>query len=308
MQRHHKDQPEGYKFAAYIALKALGKDRPVVKADKEIVAQLLGICLRSVEKTWKKAIEQEGRNEVLDFSNKRKGRCGRKRRELNLDERVPQVALNKRGTLRALARSLDIPFSTLQRRLAWGDLRRHTNSLKSHLTLENRIRRLLYCISMIDETTILEAKLSFKKMGNTIHMDEKWFDMTKRNRTYYLTREEPDPVRTIHNKNSIGKVMFLTMVARPRHDAQGNVTFDGKVGIWAFVTEDVAKYNSKYMTKGTMKLKNVNVTRDIMREYLCEKVIPAIVEVFPDDGDVGTIWIQQDNARTHVQPEDRREA
>ena len=157
---------------------------------------------------------------------------------------------------------------------------------------------------MIDETTISEAKLSFKKMGNTIHMDEKWFDMTKRNRTYYLTREEPDPVRTIHNKNSIGKVMFLTMVARPRHDAQGNVTFDGKVGIWAFVTEDVAKYNSKYMTKGTMKLKNVNVTRDIMREYLCEKVIPAIVEVWPDDGDVGTIWIQQDNARTHVQPDD----
>lgn len=53
-----------------------------------------------------------------------------------------------------------------------------------------------------------------------------------------------------------------------------------------------------------MELKNLNVTRDVMREYLCEKVIPAIVEVWPDDGDVGTIWIQQDNARTHVQPDD----
>ena len=304
VQRHHKDLPERSKFAAYIALKALGKDRPVVKADKEIVAQLLGISLRSVEKIWKNAIDQESRNEVPDFSNKRKGRCGRKRRELNLDERVPKVALNKRGTLRGLARSLDIPFATLQRRLAWGDLRRHTNSLKPHLTLENRIRRLIHCISMVDEETILEAKLSFIKMGNIMHMDEKWFDMTKRDRTYYLTREEPEPVRTIHNKNSIGKVMFLTVVARPRHDAQGNVTFDEKVGIWAFVTEDAAKYNSKYRTKGTMELKNLNVTRDVMREYLCEKVIPAIVDVWPDDGDVGTLWIQQDNARTHVQPDD----
>ena len=50
VQKNHKDVPESSKFAAYIALKALGKDRPVVKADKEVVAQLLGISLRSVEK------------------------------------------------------------------------------------------------------------------------------------------------------------------------------------------------------------------------------------------------------------------
>ena len=53
-----------------------------------------------------------------------------------------------------------------------------------------------------------------------------------------------------------------------------------------------------------MELKNVNVTRDVMREYLCEKVILAIVEVWPDDGYAETIWIQQDNARTHVQADD----
>jgi hypothetical protein len=165
------------------------------------VAQLLGISLRSVEKTWKKAMDQEARNEVVDFSNNRK-MCGRKRRELNLDERVPQVPLNQRGTLRALARSLGVPFSTLQRRLAWGDLRRHTNSLKPYLSLENRLKRLLYCISMIDEPSITDAKLIFKMMGNIMHMDEKWFDMTKHNRTYYLTPEEPDPVRNIRNHNN----------------------------------------------------------------------------------------------------------
>jgi hypothetical protein len=102
---------------------------------------------------------------VLDFSNKRKGRCGRKRRELNLDERVPKVPLNKRGTLRALARSLDVPFSTLQRRLAWGDLRRHTNSLKPYLSLENRLRRLLYCISIIDEPSITDCKAYLQNDG-----------------------------------------------------------------------------------------------------------------------------------------------
>nr|XP_051221899.1 uncharacterized protein LOC127340165 [Lolium perenne] len=304
-QRHRTDVPESHKFAAYIALKALSNYKPIEKADKELVAQLLKTSLRTVEKTWKKAHDQEANNEELDFSNKRKGRCGRKRKELNLSERVPQVALNKRGTSRALARSLDIPYSTLQRRLTWGELRRHTSSLKPFQSVENKIKRLKFCISMVDETTTTtNAMPLFKKMENIIHIDEKWFDMTKRNRTYYLLPEEEDPVRTIQNKNSIGKVMFLTAVAKPRHDGQRNVTFDGKVGIWAFVTESAAKYNSKNRTKGTMELKTINVTRDVMREYLCEKVIPAIAELWPDDGHGETIWIQQDNARTHVLPDD----
>jgi hypothetical protein len=30
-------------------------------------------------------------------------------------------------------------------------------------------------------------------------------------------------------------VMFLTAVAKPRYDDEGNCTFDGKIGIWPFV-------------------------------------------------------------------------
>jgi hypothetical protein len=303
-QRHHVDMPDSHKFAAYIALKALGKNRPIEKADKELVAQLLKVCLRTIEKIWKNALEMEKKGEEVDFSNKRKGNCGRKRKDLHLSELVPEVELNKRGTLRALARSLDVPYSTLQRRLTWGDLRRHTSSLKPFQSEENKIKRLKFCISMVDQTTTTKAMPSFKSMENIIHIDEKWFDMTKRNRTYYLLPEEEDPLRTVQNKNSIGKVMFLTAVAKPRHDEQRNVTFDGKVGIWAFVTETAAKNNSKNRDKGTIELKTVIVTRDVMREYLCEKVVPAIAELWPDDGHEGPIFIQQDNARTHVLPDD----
>ena len=49
--------------------------------------------------------------------------------------------------------------------------------------------------------------------------------------------EEEDPVRTIQNKNFIGKVMFLVALARPRYDDEGNLTFDGKIGCWAMVTQ-----------------------------------------------------------------------
>uniref|UniRef100_A0A8I7B746 Uncharacterized protein n=1 Tax=Hordeum vulgare subsp. vulgare TaxID=112509 RepID=A0A8I7B746_HORVV len=61
--------------------------------------------------------------------------------------------------------------------------------------------------------------------------------MTKMNRNYYLLPEEDDPDRTVRNKNCIGKVIFLTVVARPRFDTEGNVTFSGKIGVWPFVQE-----------------------------------------------------------------------
>ena len=49
-------------------------------------------------------------------------------------------------------------------------------------------------------------------MDNIIHLDEKWYNATKKDMTYYLHPYEDEPHRTVHNKNTIGKVMFLTAV------------------------------------------------------------------------------------------------
>jgi hypothetical protein len=72
-------------------------------------------------------------------------------------------------------------------------------------------------------------------MNNIIHLDEKWYNATKKDMTNYLHPDKDEPHRTVHNKNAIGKVMFLTAVAKPRYDNQGNCTFAGKLGIWPFV-------------------------------------------------------------------------
>jgi hypothetical protein len=66
-------------------------------------------------------------------------------------------------------------------------------------------------------------------------MDEKWYNGTKENKTMYLHPDEDDPLRTVQNKNSIHKCMFLSLLALPRYDAQGNYYFDGKIGIFPFV-------------------------------------------------------------------------
>ena len=54
-------------------------------------------------------------------------------------------------------------------------------------------------------------------MRNIIHIDEKWFNGTKKNKTFYMLPSEDDPVRTVQNKNSIDKVMFLFTVSVVYH-------------------------------------------------------------------------------------------
>jgi len=80
--------------------------------------------------------------------------------------------------------------------------------------------------------------------------------------------------------------------------------FSGKIGVWAFVKEVPAARKSQNRARGTLETKSIIVNRNVMREYLIEKVIPAIKSCWPHDAVRETIFIQQDNARTHVLPND----
>ena len=59
----------------------------------------------------------------------------------------------------------------------------------------------------------------FKNMNNIIHIDEKWFYMSKKSNKYYLLPEEEESYRTCESKNFITKVMFLAAKTHPRFDS-----------------------------------------------------------------------------------------
>jgi hypothetical protein len=114
-QTHHRELPDSHRYAVYVTLKALGKDRQVTKADKKHVAALLETRLTTVCRIWTAAQEQEraGKRIVeVDVSSKKKGNCGRKKSEFGLS-RIPSIELNKRSTMRGLARELNVPYATL---------------------------------------------------------------------------------------------------------------------------------------------------------------------------------------------------
>jgi hypothetical protein len=94
--------------------------------------------------------------------------------------------------------------------------------------------------------------------------------------------------------------MFLAAVARPRFDTTRNSHFDGKLGIYPFTKMEPALRSSRNRPAGTMVMKPLSVTKEVYRDYICNKVIPAIKDKWPLCHRSVAIKIQQDNAKPHL--------
>ncbi|GAA0151904.1 hypothetical protein LIER_10521 [Lithospermum erythrorhizon] len=89
-------------------------------------------------------------------------------------------------------------------------------------------------------------------------------------------------------------------------DRDGNEIFSGKIGIFPFIKREAAQRRSCNRDAGTMEIKSItSVTREIIRSVLINEVIPSIKLKWPPSCVGEIIYIQQDNARTHVDPMDQ---
>ncbi|ETK87847.1 hypothetical protein F441_07933 [Phytophthora nicotianae CJ01A1] len=92
--------------------------------------------------------------------------------------------------------------------------------------------------------------------------------------------------------------MFLCAVTRPRGD------WDSKIGLWPIVETYVTQRASCNRAAGVEELRSVAISREVSRQLLLEKVIPAIKAKWPQEKKAVLIKLQQDNARTHVDEND----
>jgi hypothetical protein len=219
-------------------------------------------------------------------------------------ENIENIPLECRTTVRTMAIKAGVPKSTLYRRgIKTGLIKPHTNSTKPMLTLKHKLARLEYCLSLVDLRSESQEGFLFKNMENVVHVDEKWFYMVNSNERFYLYHKEQVPYRPVKSKRSMVKVMFLTCVARPRFDQEGNCLFDGKLGMFSFCESTVAIRSSANRPAGTVITKPVNGTRNVIRQMFIEQLLPAIRNKWPNKAE--DITIQQDNAPAHIKVHDQ---
>ncbi|XP_057770731.1 uncharacterized protein LOC130990519 [Salvia miltiorrhiza] len=271
-------------------------------AQKEAAA-MFGVSSRTVRRFWSKTKHKIQSGTTMIFTSAHKGTVHKDRKKLDV-EKVKSLSILERSTIRKMAVKLGVSKSLLGQWIKRKELRPHTSAIKPQLTDVNKIARMKYCLSNVVYDAAM-SRYSYQSMHNVVHIDEKWFYMTKTSDRYYLLPEKTDPYRACKSKRFITKVMFMCTVTRPQFSADGQELFDGKIGIFPFTTLEATKRKSKNRAKGVLEVKPIrSITKEVIKECIIKQVIPAIKEKWPKSDQMKHIFIQQDNAKPHFNKDD----
>ena len=269
-----------------------------------MVAGCFGVARSTVYRVWNRVVCTRAHGHIIspEFQSHKKN-CGRPPMYPSefVREGIKNIPLRKRRTQRKLAASLGVSKMTVQRWIVDSTIRVHCNSLKPVLTEENKVARLIMALESRDPND----PSKFLDMMDRVHVDEKWFFLSRQKERYLLLPEEKNPKRCVKSKSHITKVMFLCAVARPCFNTSANSWWDGKLGIWPIGEWEPAQRASKNRPRGTLVWKNKPVTKGVYRELLISKLLPAIIEKWPRTDRLSRkIWIQQDGAKSHINTDD----
>jgi len=221
-----------------------------------------------------------------------------KRSPGDIETAIKAVAHHDRQTTRSLAAKAGIPKTSILRHMkATPRLKARTSTVSPLLTDANKAARLAFAASFV--RPVDDGTCRFVNMHDYVHVDEKWFFLTKIKRRYYVYDDEEVAVRACKSKSHITKVMFLAAVARPRNDHRARKIFDGKIGVWPFVEKVVAQRTSRNRPRGAVTLSPMSVNADVYSDMMLNEVVPAIQAKFPAACLSKGVKIQQDNASPH---------
>ena len=268
-----------------------------------IVAKELGVARSTISRLWgqvRGACEQSLiiTPEMASWNNS----CANalKYSHAEFQQGLKEIPRRRRKTYHSTAKAMGVSLNTVQQMLLQKDVCRvHTSSLKPTLTEENKMSRMELALSFIDKNNNTSK---FEDMEDLLHIDKKWFYLTKDGQHFIIAADEEEPYRHVQHKSFLTKIMFLCAVARPRYNTNKNTWFDRKIGIWPIGKWEPAKWSSKKRAKGTPVWKNQCITRDVYCEYLIQKFLPVVKERWPRNN--GRIRLQQDGAKSHILEDD----
>ncbi|XP_021725359.1 uncharacterized protein LOC110692635 [Chenopodium quinoa] len=190
--------------------------------------------------------------EVVDVRTKKLGKTGRKPFEYS-DEWLMFVPLYKRTTNRSYGAALHINHMVIHRLKKRGRFRAVSASNHPALSENHKVARLKWVLQHIHPIPS-EGDPTIMDMQHHIHIDEKWFYLNPKTRTFYLTPNEEVPYRAQQSKRFKIKAMFMRMVGKPLYAADGTLIHSGKYGLFPFVKHERAKKKSKNREACTMEM------------------------------------------------------
>jgi hypothetical protein len=147
---------------------------------------------------------------------------------------IPQ---HKRPTMRHLSEQLGLPLTTLfyllkgrvrKRDPGIGEtiFQRRTIKLKPTLTEVKMVHRFMFAadkIKVVPNGGVRGCVPTFDGQYNKVHIDEKWFFLSRDGKKYILVDGEEPPKRTVEHKKYMDKVMFFFVLLQDQDGIQPSV-------------------------------------------------------------------------------------
>ncbi|XP_074287884.1 uncharacterized protein LOC141613048 [Silene latifolia] len=141
------------------------------------VAQQYGVTRKAITNLRNEAKQQRDARELINVNSKLKGREGTNKVIFDT-AKFKSIHYKLRTTQKRVVAAMAVSQSTVCRWVKSKVIRSHTNAIKPSLTDKNKLARLIFGLSKLYYDDML-SKIMFKDQSNVIHIDEKWFYITK---------------------------------------------------------------------------------------------------------------------------------
>ena len=181
-----------------------------------IVADEVGVARSTISRLWRqvRGAREQSLITTLEIASRNNSRAkSLKYSHAEFRQGLKEIPRHRRKTYHSTAKAMGVSLNTVQRMLLKKDVCCvHTSSLKPTLTEENKMSRMELALSFVDKNNTSK----FENMEGLIHVDEKWFYLTKDGQRFIIATDEEEPYRHVQHKSFLTKIMFLCAVARPR--------------------------------------------------------------------------------------------
>ena len=181
--------------------------KPAHRTFMEVAAKL-SISRYTCSRYWDAAKKQKESGKAIQLVS---GKKLENIHTIHLDLTLLQsLDISKRSTIRTLAVGLKYSKSTVGRWVKSGMIRSHTSAIRPNLTAPNKMLRLRFSLEALEVDRFIQ-KIKFRNMYNTIHIDEKWFYITKGALSFIWHRGRMTHIGVVKIRNSFKKLCLCVL-------------------------------------------------------------------------------------------------
>ena len=158
-----------------------------------IVADQIGVSRSTISRLWGQACGacEQSLIITLEIASQNNSRAkSLKYSHAEYRQGLKEIPWHCCKTYRSTAKAMGVSLNTVQQMLLQKDACRvHMSLLKPTLTEENKMSRMELALSFIDKNNTSK----FENMEDLIHIDEKWFYLTKDGQRFIIAADEEEP-------------------------------------------------------------------------------------------------------------------